>query len=275
MFTRILIATDFSEPSKLAAQAARSLAEAYGIPITLLHVTDLDDTDEQRIKANELLEAFKSDTLGDDGDVELLVADHRRADVAITGAATKRKADLIVVGREGAHSITEHLLGSTTERVARHADCSVLVVQSEHASLASQVVACSDLSNESVRAIEEAGELASRFDGALTLAHVYTVEAPPFAYAPGETRRNEGMEKKASDALEKLRADKLGEQKATIDVREHQSAVAGLCDIAREKNADLMAVGTRGRTGLERLLIGSVAERIIRHAPCSVLVARP
>ncbi len=278
MFSHVLIATDFSSPSKLAVRAARAMAVAFEAKVTLLHVVDRDDSDEVRKNARGLLGELHTEIFTGDGDVDLRVVEHSHAEAAICAEAVACGADLIVAGRHGEQTITEHLLGSTTERVARHAGCSVLVAHpddSEPFVFAERVLACSDLSEQSERAIEEAGELASRFKGTLTLAHVYTVDTPPFAYSgPDEARKDEGMQRHAEEQLGKLRLDKLGEQEASLEVREHASVVAGICDIAAEKNADLIAVGTRGRTGLERLLIGSVAERVIRHAPCSVLVAR-
>lgn len=279
MFTHILYTTDFSKPSKLAARAARAMALAFKAEVTLLHVVDMDDSDDVRNNAQTLLADLQSALFEGVDKVNVRVAEHDRADVAICEEARSSGADLIVAGRHGQHTMAERLVGSTTERVARHAECSVLVAQDDDVDpyvFAQRVLACSDMSSESVRAVEEAGELAKRFDGTLTLAHVYTVDVPPFAYAgPSEVRKNEGMERHAKDALAKLAKDKLADQEVTLEVREHASAVAGICDIAEETAADLVAVGTRGRTGLARLLIGSVAERIVRHAPCAVLVARP
>jgi len=278
VFKHVLYATDFSEPSKRAARAARAMADAYGAEVTLLHVIDRDDSDEVRSSARSLLDEEGREFFAGVDPLRLVVADHDRADILICSEAETRGVDLIVAGREGAHTFSEQLLGSTTERVARHAHCSLLVVhggETDPFVFAKQVVACSDLSPESERAIEEAGELATRFDGALTLAHVYTVDVPPFTYTgPSEIRKDAGMEDHAQEWLGKLRDDKLGEQEATIEVREHASPVGGICDIAEARKADLVAVGTHGRTGFKRLLIGSVAERVIRHAPCSVLVAR-
>ncbi len=278
MFKHILYATDFSEPSKRAARAARAMADAYRAEVTMVHVIDRDDSDEVRRNAHSLLDEEGRAYFEGVDELRLIVADHDRADVLICREAETRGVDLIVAGREGAHSFSEQLLGSTTERVARHAHCSLLVAHSgdqDSFVFAKQVVACSDLSPESERAVEEAGELTSRFGGALTLAHIYTVDVPPFTYTgPSEARKDAGMEGHARQWLDKLREDRLGEQAAAIEVQEHASPVAGICDIIEARDADLVAVGTHGRTGLKRLLIGSVAERVIRHAPCSVLVAR-
>jgi nucleotide-binding universal stress UspA family protein len=276
VFNHILFATDFSRPATHAARAARAVVDAYGAKVTLMHVVDRDDSDEVRNDPEARLDELQASHFGDVDAVTRRIMEHDHADIAICGEAMANGVDLIVAGRHGEQTIAEHLLGSTTERVARHAPCSVLVVHAEDdtESFAQRVLACSDLSASSERAVEEAGELAQRFSGTLTLASVYTVEAPPFAYDKGEPRKNSRMEEVIRERLEALSGKKLGEQAADIEVVEHDSAVAAICDLAEARKSDLIVVGTQGRSGLARLLIGSVAERVVRHAPCSVLVAR-
>lgn len=276
MFKHIMIATDFSDPAKVAVREGRALAEAFGAKVTLMHVVDRDDPDAVRERSEELLEELRGELLDGVPNVTLRSVPNDHADVAICGEAVVRGADLIVAARHGDHNIAEHFLGSTTERVVRHAGCSVWVAHPEDDEFAKgrPVIACSDLSEHSERAAIEAAEIAERLASPLSLAHVYTYDAPPFAYEGGEKRRNEGMERHATERLDALKKDKLGGRDASLVVREHDSPVAGICDIASELSAGLIVVGTRGRTGLRRLLIGSVAERVVRHAPCSVLVAR-
>jgi nucleotide-binding universal stress UspA family protein len=276
VFKHILITTDFSDPAKVAAREARAIADVFDAKVTLLHVTDRDDSDEVRSNADGLLEELAKEVFDGVAGLSLKVVEEDKAELAICAEAASLAVDLIVAGRHGDHSVAEQFLGSTTERVARHASCSVWVAHPDDDLFAEgrRIMACSDLSEGSVRAAEEASELATRFNSPLTLAHVYTFDAPPFAYSGKEPRKNEGMENHAKEILEELRKDKLGGREAALAVREDQSAVAGLCDIAGDTDTGLMVVGTRGRTGLARLLIGSVAERVVRHAPCSVLVAR-
>lgn len=276
MFKHIMLATDFSDPAKVAVREGRALAEVFGAKVTLMHVVDRDDPAEVRDNSDALLEELSGELLDGLPDVTLRSVPNDHADVAICGEAAVRGADLVVTARHGDHTIAEHFLGSTTERVVRHAGCSVWVAHPEDEEFAKgrAVLACSDLSEHSERAAIEAAEIAERFASPMSLAHVYRFDAPPFAYEADEKRRNEGMERHAIERLDVLKKDKLGGRAASLVVREHESPVAGLCDIAGELAAGLVVVGTRGRTGLKRLLIGSVAERVVRHAPCSVLVAR-
>lgn len=276
MFKHLLIATDFSEPAKVAAREGRALADAFEARVTLLHVTDRDDSEEVRSNARPMLEQLAEEVFSGVDDLDLRVAEAEKAEQAICAEAASGSVDLVVTGRHGDHSVSEYFLGSTTERTARHSSSSVWVAHPDDAVFAAgrRVMGCSDLSDGSERAVEEAAELATRFNSPLLLAHVYTFDAPPFAYSGKEPRKNEGMERNAKALLEELRKDKLANREVEIEVRENASSVAGLCNIAKEKKAGLVVVGTRGRTGVSRLLIGSVAERVVRHAPCSVLVAR-
>lgn len=276
MFERILLATDFSMSAMSAARTARDLRRAFDAKLTLLHAYDpaLLAKDE----AIDYLTVLRDERFAEDADIELIAAPHRSADVAICAEAMANKADLIVAGRHGEHGLGERLLGTVTERVVRHAPCSVWVAHPatrEPTVLTKHIVAATDLSEASLGAIRSAAALARAFDSWVTLLHSYDVfppldmlrrdEAPDEPHAFGE---------RVEQALEKLRSDHLDGVPAAAKVVRDKSAVTAICDFAANEGADLVVTGTHGRTGVPRLLIGSVAERMIRHAPCSVLVVR-
>lgn len=133
-----------------------------------------------------------------------------------------------------------------------------------------------DFSEPSWIAMEHAADLAGRLRAGLTLVHV---RAPPAAAASDVLVASRGVLEleahRAEETLEVWRAD--AESRAAVPVR----ARLLLGDPARElarfvagEGCDLLVVGTHGRTGLTRLLLGSVAERAVRHAPVPVLVVR-
>lgn len=114
-----------------------------------------------------------------------------------------------------------------------------------------------DLERDSRVAVDQAADLARRFDAELTL--VYVVASPP---------------PDASEVLNRLRED--AEARAGREVQSLVLAgdpVAEIVRHARKERCDLVVVGTHGRTGLPRLVLGSVAERVARRSPCPVLVA--
>ena len=81
----------------------------------------------------------------------------------------------------------------------------------------------------------------------------------------------EAYRRRATTQLERLADGPLKGVAHTTDLVQSSSVSLAICDYAREHNADLIVVSTHGRTGLARMLIGSVAEQVVRHAPCAVL----
>ena len=83
------------------------------------------------------------------------------------------------------------------------------------------------------------------------------------------------MAERIQAGLQELREARLkGVAKVETKIVEHASAADGICQAARQLGSDLIVVATHGRTGLAHLLLGSVAENVVRHAPCPVLTLR-
>lgn len=138
------------------------------------------------------------------------------------------------------------------------------------------VVAATDFSACSNVAVDAAIELAQRYDAALTLVHV--VEIPSYAYAGMETMPVDlvtPVHEAAREALQKA----LTEAQQRIPTATAKLEPAGvpwqrIVAMVREAGGDLIVMGTHGRTGIKHALIGSVAERVVRHSPVPVLTIR-
>lgn len=133
-----------------------------------------------------------------------------------------------------------------------------------------------DFSESSRLALEEAADLARRFDARLSLIHVF--EAAPAATTEGIFSPPDLIEQMSIELSRKLESWKA-EAERRADRPVGQSVLAGdpateIVRFAREGEFDLVVTGTRGRTGLKHLLLGSVAEKVVRQAHCPVLVAR-
>jgi universal stress protein A len=143
--------------------------------------------------------------------------------------------------------------------------------------LPTHVLVATDFSPASAPALEAAAAQARASGGKLTLIHVYDPSpmVPPAAIpAPRKMEESIAQEigAKVQAELDRLRGEKLADiaNVEAVSVR-HANAAFAICDHAEKNGVDLIVVGTHGRTGLSHLLIGSVAERVVRHARCPVL----
>lgn len=295
MQERILVATDFSEIADNAVKEAHVRANATSAAFGVCHVLpnlqsphsflpqensrselDIAAFDHQAFSALE--ERVHRLTGRDDTMVDLFV------DVGIPYAeivkrAEQFKATLIVVSSQGKTGVKRLLLGSVAEQVVRHAHCPVEVLRPSYQR--GTVVAATDLSDPSLPAIEAAAREAKRreaklvvcfaidFAAAAAFGGIATVfGAPPSL--PSNAAAKE-IEESARSLLRGALARFGAEGEALVL---EGPAAASVCHLAEERNAELVVVSTRGRTGLSRMALGSVAESIIRHAPCSVLAVR-
>jgi nucleotide-binding universal stress UspA family protein len=147
--------------------------------------------------------------------------------------------------------------------------------------LPKHILVATDFSATSREAVEAAAAFAQASKGKVTLVHVFD-PAPmvPPAAIPAPRRMEAQIEKEMASKihaeLEAVRAGPLSDvPDVSIAVLKHPNPAHALCERAAEDGADLVIVGTHGRTGLSHLLIGSVAERVVRYAPCPVLAVRP
>ena len=274
MFQHILVATDFSLPSLAAVWSAGELARRANGHVTLVHVLAPSASEGT---AREALEEARANILSNIDGVELALLKHPRADVAICGHAAVVHPDLIVAGRHGEHRFDERLIGTTTERIVRHAPCSTLVVhpvQREALTSLERIAVGYDFSESSLPAIDAAKELAKLFTASITLLHVYDV-LPPVPVLEDSSSAGADFTTMCTHALEKLRREKLHELTSSKHVVRDKNTVTGIVDFASDHEIDLLVLGTHGRTGASRLLLGSVAERTVRHAPCAVLIVKP
>ena len=134
-----------------------------------------------------------------------------------------------------------------------------------------------DFSKSSQRALETGCELSKTFQIPLTLFHAYVIPTYPLPEGfvlPSPEAVTEIMDK-TQRAMNDMRdlAAKMGAKNVEAVISEGV-AFAEIVRVARERNVDLIVMGTHGRTGLKHALLGSVAEKVVRKAPCPVLTVR-
>lgn len=141
---------------------------------------------------------------------------------------------------------------------------------------AQHILVPTDFSDYADYALDYAIELAHKFQARLTLLHV--IHLPPLAMgdfdASGLVTYLEEIETDAQQRLQTLlsRVQQKGLQGETVMV--HDVPFQAIINTAKDQDVDLIVMSTHGRTGLTHVLMGSVAERVVRLAPCPVLVTR-
>jgi nucleotide-binding universal stress UspA family protein len=198
--------------------------------------------------------------------------------VGIVHAADECGADLVVVGARSRRTSRRALLGSIAERVVRHAHCSVLIARPVE-SPAAPIVVGTDLSDPALPAISAATAESRSTGSPLVVVHAIdfpnaVIDASGAAFGAIVVESPENRRKLELLADERMRESLEahgfeGERRV-----EFGPAVEVILGAVADTAARLVVVGTLGRTGLRRALLGSVAEAVVRSARCSVLVVR-
>jgi nucleotide-binding universal stress UspA family protein len=286
-FQKILCATDFSAASQHAARLAMRLA-GQG-ELVLVHAWYMP----LPAYAGELvIPAPTVETLTQDAERSLAAAadELRRSGPArvtskvVTGppwqsivdAASDPSIDLVVVGTHGRTGLSRVLLGSVAEKVVRHAPCSTLVVRPGNEPPPFQhVFVPTDHSEEARYALQLAAELVQPGGTGITLFHVLEMPVAltgepmvPDLYRELGNRSADSLDREAADLRTRVNVP------VATRARVGRAGSETLAAIETDRTIDLVVTGSHGRTGLQRMLLGSVAEKVVRHARCPVLVAR-
>ena len=257
-------------------------AEILGVPWSLAATTDATETEEAVVRTHRAaLEAAERELRSVRGDVVIEpVLLRGRAASVIVEEARRMPADLIVVGHRGRGGWESALLGSVSAEVVDQATCPVLVARDDRIG----PVVLADDGSLHARAAEAIMSGCPLFAG-LPITVVSVVEdgfpnevaVAPLLYATGieahissvATERGRA-ETSCLAAAGRLRAAGLdAEPEVRIGDPAHE-----IIAVARARGAGIIVVGTRGQTGLRRLVLGSVARNVLFHAPCSVLITR-
>ena len=209
--------------------------------------------------------------------VEEVAAAYASTAGALLACARTHGADLIVIGTNGRRGLARMVLGSVAEEVVRRAECPVLTVPCTDAPADGPVLAAVDFSEGSREALRHAKALAAERGVALHVVHVvdWPTSPPPYLVDVGLPALPDLLARAEAD-LDAFVAEEPGLDVVTsVRLRVGSLAAYILVEVAEEIGAGLIVISTHGRTGMNRLLMGSVAERIVRTAPCPVLTVRP
>lgn len=287
----ILLATDFSKPGKLVIPYAFKLALVLNLRLTILHVVKAPPGFEQwSPAAHRSLQSLKTKALLELGRVVRLanenglMADHRLQvgipqDSILEGAHSSDIA-LIAMGTHGKTGLDRFRLGSVAESILRQAPCPVLTV---HASVTSRtsvnpsrmslsrLLVATDFSVSSKAALRTAVVLAKRLNARVVLVHA---AEPSGSLQSGPLRIDEFSRKRYARQLQRIISASRADEVSTDEVVITGNPVEVILGQAKHQKVDLIIVGTHGRRGMKRHMLGSVAEGVVRGAACPVLVVR-
>jgi nucleotide-binding universal stress UspA family protein len=268
---KLLVATDGSEFSEGAIREAILLAKTCSSKLYVISVAEVLDirefADDYPLAAVESLETALRKHLESvkemaekEGIVcEIILSQGKEASKLIVDEAAKNNVELIIMGRHGRTGITRIMMGSVTAKVIGDAPCKVLVVPRFSRISLEKILVPTDGSIYSDLAVREAISIAKRIGSSLIALSVYKRDAN---YELAE----------ATIGIVKELAEKEGVKVEALTLKGEPHEV--IVNTVEKKQAGFMVVGSYGRSGLERLLMGSVTERVIGHAGCPILVVR-
>ncbi|MCP4448535.1 MAG: universal stress protein [Myxococcales bacterium] len=291
--TCIVVATDFSDQANDAISHAAVIAKARNVELVLVHALSMPDTGYNLPYSYRVPEAYlelaneirqKSEAKLDKEKKRLeglglrvsIRCEAEMPDRSILDAAKACDAGLIVIGSHGRKGLARFLLGSVAEHVARHAPCDVLVARGPAPEDGyHKLLVPTDFSEVGELVVEQAIGLVDG-KGEVDLLHCWELPGAPVNYW-GATDYglcesiNKGAEEFGSKWVSRFGTDDV----PVVFSAERGDPRRSIEDRTKEHSYDLVVMGSHHRKGMQRLLLGSVAETTLRHVKTSVYITKP
>jgi nucleotide-binding universal stress UspA family protein len=292
---KILWATDGSKISQDALNWARLFAKSFGAEIIGIHVLkpidkkiyqiagrklDMKDLMERELgnwfkRFDEICAVLKKEKTG----FKHLVVEHHKPYEKIIQVADQEDASLIVMGKRGVSLKDKTQVGSNTLKVLQGSRVPVLAVKGKQTKTLpkiKKILVPLDISEKFSSALDYALSLGEQLGAALTVTYVEQLFSYPYEFPITVLDEMREM----YDNQLKKRVDELCTQFESKLRIKHKVVEAitpslGIIRFAEREKSDLIIMNTHGRKGLKKLFLGSVAEKIIYEAPCSILALRP
>ncbi|MEW6585358.1 MAG: universal stress protein [Nitrospirota bacterium] len=265
---KLMVATDGSEYSESAIRESINLAKICSSNLIAVSVVktnqEFDSVLPQFVEKAEQeaikhLESVKARAMKEGVNCISIVSRSEEPYEDIVRHASKNSVDMIIMGTHGRTDMKRLMMGSVTAMVIGHATCNVLVLPLNAKVECKNVLIATDGSKYGEAAASEALGIAKRCGSSLIVISVASSDA--------EITSAKDNVNKVSEAAEK-------EGVKTTSIVAGGKPYAAIIETSKQEKADLIVVGSHGRTGLVRLLMGSVTERVIGHAEAAVLVVK-
>ena len=293
----LLVARDFSSVSDRAVRYALDIAARTGATLHVLHAevlheaADPDGTEDHspaedvaRVREELKQAGAVSPEALDAVAVKEVVRRDVSAGPAIMSYASEADVDLIALGTHGRRGPGRILLGSVAEEVVRRADRPVLTVRGDgedrrapSPEAIERILVPVDFSDFSREALRAAKEWATLYDASIDTLHVIAEALHPAFYVGGVESiydMHPDIEETVQERLDTFVAETDGPE---VEIRSHVqvgNAAPDIVEFVDGNQIDLVTMSTHGRTGLDRFLLGSVAEKIVRHVRCPVITMK-
>ncbi len=280
LLERILVATDLSSAADDAINMTAFLAKTFHSEVVLLHVMPplpgvSTPSDLVKNQINQCLDSLRRKLVDDGITVSDTILVTGTPFTMIIDCAEQHDVNAIIIGSGEKTQNDQYRMGITAERLERRAQRPVLVVKRGTSPPVTRILCPVDFSDTSCRALKEAIHLAGNCQAQLT---VLTVIEPLKSFLP-----------QVVPVAEKAQQQYLTEQKALFheflsqfdlhDVSYNKLICEGqpheeILKSVNEHEIDLLVMGSVGRTGVARILLGSVAEKVTRELPCSIMTVK-
>jgi nucleotide-binding universal stress UspA family protein len=269
---KILIPTDFSKYANEAIEVGAQIAKNTNSEIVLIHMLELPTHLNDAIsnaksipeimlfkrKADETLKNIKNHP----SLTGIKVTEVVRLDSVTKGIQNYIKQnndfDLIIMGSNGSTGINEIFIGSNTEKVVRQSEIPVLVIKNETKSFnATNIIFASDFSEEIKKPFKKVIEFAKLFGSKLNLVMICT---------PNSFKSTSTAHKIVTEFISEFDMPEY-----SFEIYNESNIEKGIINYSNEKNGDIIAFCTHGRTALNHFFTGSISEDLVNHAPKPVL----
>ena len=287
-FRKILCPIDFSPGSDQALRMAVQLAKSSDAELVLTHswyvpalayggegwMLSADIIDNIVQDGSRGLAAALSTAVGLGARATSVLQNGVPSDRILTLLHGDLTFDLVVVGTHGRTGLARVLLGSVAEQIVRHAPCSVLAARPRLAEGPFKNILCPvDFSDSSRDAIDLAIDLGVE---GTEIALMHSIELPTsYGQEPTLMDAVAEVDRTTTSALERWAETTRSKARGPVTTQTRRGrAGAQILTLLEGGTFDLVVMGSHGRTGIRRALLGSVAEKVVRHATCPVFVAR-
>ncbi|MCC7508869.1 MAG: universal stress protein [Planctomycetes bacterium] len=292
-FERVVIPTDFSDTAQTALNLGAEIAAYYKSAIDLVNAVDATVyayagypfaslSKELLSGAEDALRRAKLPAAASALQVNRYVLSGNPA-TEVVEHAKRHGADLIVIGTQGHGAIARFFLGSVADRVLHSATCPVIVTKKPKGTVKhpkkkakpfSRILFPTDFSKTAGKALARAIALTEDMDAELFVLHVVDDSLVTTHVEDERTIILKELRRHALDEMKKQLPAELLQNFETIGAVKRGEPGKQICAFAEANHCDLIVMGSHGRTGVERALMGSVADKVVRRAKCSVLIER-